>query len=603
MATRVIHRPARTHVDPLPRKVLEVAAPPTLDAPTESQSGGLLQLAMPLVAGGGMVLMMISVGNPIRMIAGLAFVVIAVMLGLSMYVRSKTGHRKRAEQSRESFIRFLQRLRTNIADEIDLQRTVQLRLHPAPEALLYLIADPARVYERRRTDRDFGVVRIGTGAGPLAREVKYAPVMNPAAEVDEISAAHLERATMMLERIDGIPVTVPLEGVVSVVGSPERCREVVRAALIQLMVLHAPEDAVIHVCSGSDASHYNWLKLAPHFLDMDTFDGPIHARRFTIDQNNLAAVLGPVIARRIDAKTTPTPFIVVVIDLDDAAGQSPLSLFPTGVTPQDVGICVVTRCRRRISEPSEVSWRVVVTEEGQVTVEDPNPVDDSSALHSKETRTDRLIRGAAKGSLDPVDLILSQAIARELAPLRLAPESAAAAPLDTEVSIEKLLRIDDVGTIDPAFMWRPRPVGDFLKVPFGIDAVGNPVYLDLKESALGGTGRTDCASERPVPANPKSCARWCCLWRSPTLLNGSPSCSSTTKVAPRSPDSISCRIPLPWSITSATRTASSTDCMTPCPGKCNSANVFCSMPGSRTSTTTTTAATPAPHSTHCRTWP
>ncbi len=56
------------------------------------------------------------------------------------------------------------------------------------------------------------------------------------------------------------------------------------------------------------------------------------------------------------------------------------------------------------------------------------------------------------------------------------------------MDLRNLLGIEDEGSYDIASLWRPRPVEDFLKAPFGVDPAGNPVYLDLKDLTLGGMG-------------------------------------------------------------------------------------------------------------------
>ncbi|RZI93427.1 MAG: cell division protein FtsK, partial [Microbacterium sp.] len=74
-----------------------------------------------------------------------------------------------------------------------------------------------------------------------------------------------------------------------------------------------------------------------------------------------------------------------------------------------------------------------------------------------------------------------------LAPLRLsatAPEEGETVP---PVGITELLGIESVAGVGPE-LWRPRSTRDFLRVPVGLDDLGAPVLLDLKESAELGMG-------------------------------------------------------------------------------------------------------------------
>ncbi|MEU5876229.1 type VII secretion protein EccCb [Spirillospora sp. NPDC047279] len=56
------------------------------------------------------------------------------------------------------------------------------------------------------------------------------------------------------------------------------------------------------------------------------------------------------------------------------------------------------------------------------------------------------------------------------------------------VTLTRLLGIDDPHAIDPAALWRPRSGADLLRVPVGVDAEGEVVALDIKESAQDGMG-------------------------------------------------------------------------------------------------------------------
>ena len=47
---------------------------------------------------------------------------------------------------------------------------------------------------------------------------------------------------------------------------------------------------------------------------------------------------------------------------------------------------------------------------------------------------------------------------------------------------------EDPHVFDVAQAWRPRPVGDRLRVPIGLGEYGEPVELDIKEAAQGGMG-------------------------------------------------------------------------------------------------------------------
>ena len=67
MSTRLIHRPARANRVITPQPPLELAAIPTINP--QGGSTNFIVFLMPVIGGMGMVLMMMSSGNPIRMVA------------------------------------------------------------------------------------------------------------------------------------------------------------------------------------------------------------------------------------------------------------------------------------------------------------------------------------------------------------------------------------------------------------------------------------------------------------------------------------------------------------------------------------------------------
>ncbi|MGH3875036.1 MAG: type VII secretion protein EccCb [Pseudonocardiaceae bacterium] len=72
-------------------------------------------------------------------------------------------------------------------------------------------------------------------------------------------------------------------------------------------------------------------------------------------------------------------------------------------------------------------------------------------------------------------------------PRRLWSGDAPAEVVLETVELPGLLGIDDVGTLEPATFWRPTDTPQ-LRVPIGMTPEGQPLHLDVKESARGGMG-------------------------------------------------------------------------------------------------------------------
>jgi S-DNA-T family DNA segregation ATPase FtsK/SpoIIIE len=87
---------------------------------------------------------------------------------------------------------------------------------------------------------------------------------------------------------------------------------------------------------------------------------------------------------------------------------------------------------------------------------------------------------------DQPEAELCEAIARALAPLRLSVEGEEI--LAQTVSLPSLLGVGDLETFTPEDQWVAPDDEAVLQVPIGFDSEGQPLTLDLKESAQGGMG-------------------------------------------------------------------------------------------------------------------
>ena len=93
------------------------------------------------------------------------------------------------------------------------------------------------------------------------------------------------------------------------------------------------------------------------------------------------------------------------------------------------------------------------------------------------------------GAPDTLSLAEAEALARELAPLRPARGGAPGDDaLAVNTTLTALLGIAGPEALDLPGLWRSRPARSRFRVPIGLDAGGQAVELDIKESAQGGMG-------------------------------------------------------------------------------------------------------------------
>ncbi|MEU5127700.1 type VII secretion protein EccCa [Streptomyces mobaraensis] len=482
MTTRIVHRPARTTRPPAPFPERVVEPPPNLP---EGRVGGALHSLMPVAGVMSSVVMMTVVRN--SQFAAIGALVLAVTVigsvGLLLSQRGKAQRTRRRQ--RERYLEYLEGLREELTAEERAHRAAARLLDPAPAALHDLVRDPARLWERRRTDPDFLRVRMGTGRMPVRTLVIGASGGGVLTPPDPFM---LNEAGALAHRFGiaaDLPLTVPLDraGNVSVVGERRDVLRVARALLVQTAAAHAPDDVALALaCPPDRLPDWEWLKWLPHVLDPGRRDGPVPARRIGSGPTELALLLRDELrdrtayaaeARRGLAGADARNLLGRMLVVSDGHGADAVELpRPDETVPLgELGVTVLHLVAERVQEPGEVALRITVDGD-RVRVED---------LRSPGAP-------AGTGDVDPVSAAEAEGLARALAPVRLSAESVVDAPLAGPVDFTGLLGLDDPAVPDPRALWRPRGERAFLRVPIGVDDAGEPVLLDLKESSEFGMG-------------------------------------------------------------------------------------------------------------------
>lgn len=495
MTQRIVHRPART--------VRPLTAPPerTLAAPPAVGSGNVaglpMQALLPLVGAiSSMTMMLVLRNNPVMVLVAVVVLVVALVSGLGSAL-SQRGNASRARyDQRERYLDHLESLRAELRTAEQEARTDAHTVHPAPAALLDVVRDAARLWERRRWDPDFLEVRVGVG--DLPRPGLTMPHADgPAEPPDPMLLAEARSVVDRHSRLRHVPVAVQLDGVgdVAVVGGRAETLGVTHALLAQVAALHAPDDVGIALVAAPDRlADWRGVDLLPHVVDDTTFDGPAALRWVAPDLAALRRLLATDLAQRATraaethrrsgpGRADRGRRLLVVID---GWGETAQHFGTPEATLRlaDLGITVVHLVSTRLHEPSETALRL--------TAHRP----DGSADGPVELTVDDLRNGLAaqpalpvRAAADGSGAAVLRGVAHALAPVRLSASSADGAPsTDRATRTDELLGIDDVTRLDVPALWGPRSPRDFLRVPIGTDDDGAPVLLDLKESAQLGMG-------------------------------------------------------------------------------------------------------------------
>ncbi|WP_433283679.1 type VII secretion protein EccCa [Micromonospora sp. CA-244673] len=476
MSTVVIKRPPRRPAPEIPAGELPVEAPPEIPA----VAGGRWQQALmvlPMLGGTVAMAMMFGRGG------GAYSYVVGGMFGLSsvaMLVTSWGGAGPRKSEmmaARREYLRHLAALRRRVRETAGAQRAGLYYRHPDP-GRLWSTVDSHRVWERRPGDPDFAVVRVGVGPQTLATPL-LPPVTRPLDELEPMTAGALRRFLDAYSVVPDLPVALSLRsfarvfvrgpaGDVRGAGSPA-AQALARAVLTQLAVFHAPDELLVAVCAGPERrTGWEWVKWLPHAHHPARTDALGPARLVTSSAAELERLLDDVLGSRSRfspaGPATDGPHVVVVLDGGDLTGATDLA--------GDGGIDAVTVLDLDSPPPRLLDRYALLLD----------LVDGRLHSHSADGHAEV---GAAD-ALEPAD---AEAVARRLAPLRLAGTARGPdAPPGAELGLPELLGLGEPESFTAEQGWTPRAARDRLRVPIGVGADGGAIELDLKESAQDGMG-------------------------------------------------------------------------------------------------------------------
>lgn len=428
-----------------------------------------MQLLPMLGMGGSVVFFFNPQAQPFMKIMGMVMVASTIAMGVAMLVRYRRGNQGQLADIRRDYLRYLSQTRHRAMDTAKAQRDAQYYLHPSPEQLWALVAEGSRVWERRTGDEDFGQVRVGLGPQGLATPL-IAPQTAPVDELEPLTAGAMQRFLTTHSTLEGLPMAVSLRAFyhVTISGEPGTVRGTARAVTACLAALHSSEDLVIAVATGREsAPAWEWAKWLPHTQTRGVTDGAGSMRLITTDPMDLEDRLTDILQGRprfhpAAPPVSEQPHLVVLLD--------GVSLPPTSLLASPEGLQSVTVIE---IVPGDLS-----SGRGDLSI----------IVQPKELRLESAHGMVYEGTPDVLSYEAAEALARQLAPLRMASGGDDGEPLLANLDFTELLNLGDAASVDPRRTWRPRSQSERLRVPIGLGEDGRPVMLDLKEAAQEGMG-------------------------------------------------------------------------------------------------------------------
>ncbi|KUN18372.1 cell division protein FtsY [Streptomyces antibioticus] len=237
------NRPPRL-LPPLQPETFRLPAPPE---PPKRRPLSFLVIIAPMFMGVAMVWFFHS-------FLYLMFMVLSPVLAIGNWVSGRRGGRKEYLEGVANYRLRRASLEADVRAKVEHERRVRVASAPDPAVVGLMAVGPgARLWERRPSDPDNLVLRIGTTQQQSLLQI------DDGSREDNHRTAHWQ--------IPDMPIGVDLAGsqVVGVAGPEEPARALARWAVAQAAVLHSPRDLKICVLTDSKAADaWQWARWLPH---------------------------------------------------------------------------------------------------------------------------------------------------------------------------------------------------------------------------------------------------------------------------------------------------------------------------------------------------
>ncbi|WP_024286903.1 type VII secretion protein EccC [Cellulomonas sp. KRMCY2] len=462
----------------VPNGRIAVQPPPEL-AKSEGVSN-MLSTMLPMLGSMGSIVFVVLAQPNIKGFIGAGMFVLA-SLGFVVVNgwRQKSQHQATVIGARREYLAYLAELRDTVRQAARQQRRNAEWNNPDPRSLAVVAEERTRVWERQPDHGDFLYARIGHSDQPLCLTLDP-PETAPLAQLDPVAASAAHRFMVTHEIQHDIPLPIDLRSAarIEITGGDETAaRALARAIVSQTAAFHSPEHLKIAVLAGPDAlAEWDWAKWLPHTHSPRARDAVGPARLIATSLDEIEDLLPEDLADRprFEHSETPLlPHVLVVVDGGEVPAGNAL-LTSEGV----LGITVLALPERwdELSDPRTLR----LTLGARLT----------SGTDRGRTPVDVLHLGWPPQHViaDQMSVPDAEAAARRLTPLYLESGPSHADSPTASAELVDLLGLGDVRDFDPAVAWRPRLQRDRLRVPIGLTTQGQPIALDIKESAQQGMG-------------------------------------------------------------------------------------------------------------------
>ncbi len=404
--------------------------------------------------------------------------------------------RQRQQAQHNDYRKYLTEKRVRLQEIKEAQDNWNRRLYPGLSSLIEVITQKQHLWERRPSDNDFLMVRVGLAPTRLCCPIEFA--QNDKIKYVPELLREVRGLLTQYSHIEQQPVVIGLRnlGTTAIIGPHSATHGLLRAMLCQIATFHAPHEVRIGAYFPPETrAEWGWLKWLPHSRRLhrsktgqtDAAE-PLCLLADNIDsfQETFITQIKPELERRSKIiqestreaeegifQSQPLPHLILVLDGFTPGGQ--LAHMPELEEllrhPARLGVTIILLIDEQYQEPSAIQARLTVGR-AQLTYQEMAP----------DGKTFDFVLP------DDVDSRQCEIIARRLAPLTLVDMDDTPLDFSQDIRLLELLNIPSVDTLQVAEHWQYAHTGlQLLRIPIGQQKNG-ALILDLKEMADGGVG-------------------------------------------------------------------------------------------------------------------
>lgn len=449
-------------------EVIEIKKPPAIGAKPQMNwlSVILPPISMALIA----VLMALIIGtSPTYMLIMIPMQLISVVVAVINYRKQKTEHSEYDKARDEKYRQYLEGIELKLKSGAKEQLDELIRSNPdTAQCPAILEQRQSSLWERRTSDKDFALFRIGTGR--IKAKVTASWTKNDFAFSEDPLEDMADSLSTDSQYLDDAPILISggNNNIVGIAGNKASAFALVSNIVMQATTFHSYEDMrIAFIFSDEDASYWNWVRWLPH-----TYEERGKSRMLAYTNTGVSSLMeaiGGILKERTSAdflsSSHNTPhYLLIVLSPELFSDRKFLSSLNSAGADVNIGVIFAGASVNNL--PKECGQIIEVHGDGGVAYEKNNAASKTEFV------------------LDDNSTIDFERFSRMMAPLRFS-ENGSKKIIPDAVKFMEGYGIQRISDYDIKTAWNNARTDKTMSVPIGIDERGNPFSFDIMDGKHG----------------------------------------------------------------------------------------------------------------------